>query len=73
MTIVDARSCTAIGAEAFKNCKNLEQISIPRNCTIDDSAFADCGTVFIFAPTGSDAEDYCRTSTNCVFIADNRK
>jgi len=61
--------CTAIGAGAFKNCANLEQISIPGNCTIGAGAFKDCGTVFIFAPKGSAAESYCRTSTNCVFIA----
>ena len=69
MTIVDARSCTAIGAEAFKGCTALKQIRITENCTIDGSAFDDCGMVFIFAPTGSKAESYCRTSTNCVFIA----
>ena len=72
MTIVDARSCTAIGAEAFKGCTALKQIRLPENCTIDGSAFDDCRTVFIFAPTGSDAERYCSTSTDCVFIAQDR-
>ena len=63
--------CTAIGAEAFKDCTNLEQISIPRNCAIGAGAFEGCGTVFIFAPSGSAAETYCSTSTNCVFIAED--
>ncbi len=64
--------CTAIGAGAFKDCANLEQISIPNSCTtIGAGAFDGCGTVFIFAPTGSEAESYCRTSTDCVFIAED--
>jgi len=71
MTIVDARSCTAIGAEAFKNCANLTQVRIPGNCTIGEGAFDGCGTVFIFAPSESAAESYCRISTNCVFIAED--
>ena len=69
MTIVDARSCTAIGAEAFKGCTALKQIRLTENCTIDGSAFDGCGTVYVFAYSGGTTETWCQGKDNIVFVS----
>ena len=69
MTIVDARSCTAIGAEAFKGCTALKQIRLTENCAIDDSAFEGCVTVYVFAYSGGTTETWCQGKANIVFVS----
>ena len=61
-------TCTSIGAYAFKSCKKLTQIRIPEKCTISDTAFVGCGTVYIFSHTGSSVEGYCQNHDNCIFV-----
>lgn len=70
MTIVDAHTCTEIGAEAFKSCTALRQIKLPKDCTIAADAFAGCGTVYVFAPAGGTTESWCRNRTGIVFVAE---
>ncbi len=69
MKSVDARFCTAIGAGAFKNCQGLQQICLPDNCAIDDSAFEGCGTVYVFAYSGGTTETWCRDKDDIVFVS----
>ena len=61
MTVVYiSDSCTSIGVGAFKNCKNLTQIRLPKNCAIDASAFAGCTSLTtVFAPAGGTTETWC--------------
>ena len=61
-------SCLSIGDFAFRDCENLEQIRIPENCTISDSAFDSCDAVDIFGTSGSEAESYCERHENCSFF-----
>ncbi|MBO4886650.1 MAG: hypothetical protein J5602_15180 [Clostridia bacterium] len=58
ITIVDAGVCAAIGANAFRGCAALMQIRLPKNCQIDDAAFAECGALTVFAPAGGSAEQW---------------
>ena len=52
-------SCTSIGANAFKDCVNLSQIRLPRDCDIDASAFEGCTSLaMVFAPEGGDTEQW---------------
>jgi hypothetical protein len=69
MKSVDAKYCTAIGAEAFKNCEGLQQIRLPENCTIDGNAFDGCGTVYVFAYSGGTTETWCQGKANIVFVS----
>ena len=62
MTVVDARNCKKIDAEAFKGT-GVKQIRLDKNCEIDDTAFASCGTVYVFAPAGGETERFCNTNT----------
>ncbi len=68
ITIVDAHSCSSIGAEAFRGCIGLAQIRLMQNCTIDATAFDGCGIVFVFAPAGGTTEAYCLEHDNCEFV-----
>jgi len=61
--------CELIGAYAFKNCVNLQQVMISGYCSIGENAFNGCQNVFIIAPKGSPAEDYCEKHANCQFVA----
>jgi hypothetical protein len=70
LTTVDAANCQTVGAEAFKDCTGLEQVRLPKDCQISDSAFDGCGTVFIFAPAGGSTELFCSGHDNCLFIAE---
>lgn len=40
--VIIPSSVTKIGRKAFFNCKNLEEVILPENITIDDTAFSDC-------------------------------
>lgn len=65
-----ARHCASIGAEAFRDCAGLTQIRLPQDCQIDGTAFAGCGTVYVFAPANGSAETSCSAIANCVFVAE---
>ncbi len=68
VTIVDAKTCTSIGANAFKDT-GLTQIRLPKSCAIDLHAFEGCGIVFVFAPAGGTTETYCQSHADrCVFV-----
>ena len=61
--------CTSIGAEAFKDCKDLVKIRIPASVeSIAPTAFENCGTVYVYGTAGSKAQEYCRGRENCVFV-----
>ena len=61
--------CISIGADAFLNCKNLTQIRLPKDCTIDPTAFNGCDTVYVFAPKGGSTEVFCDNNAgNCIFV-----
>ena len=70
ITVVDAGACAAIGVNAFKDCKALTQIRLPKECAIDPTAFEGCGTVTVFAPAGGSTETDCKAIENCEFIAE---
>jgi hypothetical protein len=61
-------TCTAIGANAFRDCTGLTQIRLPKNCTISDTAFTGCtGLIAVYAPAGGTTEAWC-TQANIPFI-----
>ena len=64
--------CTSIGASAFKDCADLVQIRLPKDCVIDDTAFAGCEGLEIFAPAGGTTEDWCAVN-NIRFFAEAAK
>ena len=72
ITSVDAQSCISIGAEAFSGCTGLTQIRVYPDCQIDSTAFTGCGTVFVFAPAGSNAEACCEGLTNVLFVEESQ-
>ncbi len=64
-------SCTYIGNEAFKNCKSLTQIRLPKNCTISTSAFEGCtGLTAIFAQAGGTTESWCQNHPDIAFTTE---
>ena len=69
LRIVDARSCTAIGANVFTGT-GLSQIRLPKDCLIDTGAFSGCWRVFVFAEAGGMTEAYCSdpAHANCTFV-----
>ena len=69
ITLVDAKNCAHIGANAFEDCLNLSEIRLPGNCTIDGSAFIGCGTVYVFAPAGGTTQTFCGTRPYLIFVA----
>ena len=71
MTVVDAHACTFIGKDAFKDCTELKQIKLPKDCAIDPDAFSGCGTVYVFAPAGGNTEAYCGNHGNLIFVEEN--
>ena len=62
MTVVDASGCTAIGAEAFKDCTGLTQIRLPKDCDIGTGAFSGCGKIQVYAPAGGTTETWCEAN-----------
>ncbi len=68
MTVVDARNCTKIGAEAFKGT-GLKQIKLPYNCEIHTDAFKNLEIVYVFAPAGGKTETFCNTHDNVELVS----
>ncbi len=71
MSAVDAKNCVSIGSRAFKG-SGLTRIKLPKDCSIDDDAFEDCGKVYVFAPAGGSTEAYCAGKTGMVFVAEEQ-
>jgi hypothetical protein len=69
MKAVDARTCTAIGKDAFKGT-GLTRIKLPQECDINDAAFDQDGSIYVYAPSGGKTEAYCAGHDNLVFIAE---
>ena len=67
ITAVDARHCSSIGRDAFKDT-GLTQILLPKDCTIDSDAFAGCEKVYVYAPAGGETQTACSQIANCVFV-----
>ena len=69
MTAVEiSGDCEYIGAEAFKNCKNLTRIYVPEYCQLGENVFEGCVLVYVFGTEDSPAQDYCDEYENCVFV-----
>ena len=52
----------SIGSRAFANCKNLQQIIIPKSVVeISENAFEGCNDVVIVGASGSYAETYAES------------
>ena len=63
--------CTSIGAGAFRNCKNLTQVRLPKNCRIENNAFDGCTALStLFAPAGGTTETWCRNFQGAVYTAE---
>ena len=62
--------CAIIGDYAFRNCPNLTQIEIPKDCQLGKDVFDGCGLVYVYSESGSYAETYCSASghENCRFV-----
>jgi hypothetical protein len=72
-SVVDVpASCTSIGDHAFRNCPNLTQIRIPENCALGVDVFDGCTQVYVYGTDVSDAEAYCSTHANCVFVEEGQ-
>ena len=52
--------CERIGKEAFKDCRNLERILIPADCTVGEDAFIGCDWVLVYGAENSSAWAYCQ-------------
>ncbi len=63
-------TCTGIGARTFINSTSLKQIRIPAGCAVGEDAFEGCSSVQIFGTAGSPAEEYCKSHSNCTFVAE---
>ena len=61
-------NCTSISSYAFKNCTSLTRIRIPATCALGTDVFDGCTKVYIYGTTGSQAESYCSSHSNCVFV-----
>ena len=70
MTVMDAHTCTFIGKDAFKDCTELKQIKLPKDCAIHDAAFDD-QKIYVFAPAGGTTEAYCASRENLIFVAED--
>ena len=62
-------TCLSIGAYAFRNSA-VQKIRIPAECTIATTAFDGCESVRIFGTAGSNAEAFCKTHDNCIFVVE---
>ena len=65
-------SCGSIGAYAFRDCVNLQQIRIPSTCALGEDVFDGCGYVCIFGAENSPAYTYCQNHDNCRFVKDTQ-
>lgn len=68
MSVVDARNCTKIDAEAFKGT-GVKQILLDKDCEIDENGFSGCGTAYVFAPDGGKTKTFCDTHEGIEFVA----
>ena len=59
--------CANISDYAFRN-SSVQQIRIPVNCTLGTGVFDGCNKVFLFSASGSPAEAYCISHSNCIFV-----
>ena len=50
--------CTRIGEGAFQDSGNLRKIRLPKNCEIDNTAFAGCHDITFYAPAGGTTETW---------------
>ena len=51
----------SIEAGCFWHCERLAEVHVPASCTeIEEYAFLDCTHLTIFAPEGSEAEQYAK-------------
>ena len=64
--------CASIGDYAFRDCGHLTQIRIPADCQLGADVFDGCGMVLVYSAAGSDAERYCQSHDNCVFVAEGQ-
>ena len=62
--------CLSLGAGAFRACPNLTQVRVPGSCALEGDVFDGCRLVLVYGEAGSDAEQYCETHANCVFVAE---
>ena len=53
-------TCTVIGANAFKDCTQLEKVRLPQDCEIDDTVFNGCKDPAVYAPAGGSTEKWCK-------------
>ena len=60
-------TCVSVGKYAFKDCRNLFLIRLPKNCAIDENAFSGI-QVFVKAQAGGTTEAYCNAHDNVGFI-----
>ena len=68
-SVVDVPAyCVSIGDHAFRGCPNLTQIRIPACCELGADVFDGCTMVYIFGSRDSDAEAYCQSHDNCMFV-----
>ena len=67
-TVYVPDTCVSVGEYAFRGCRSLYLIRLPKNCEISEHAFSDEETVFVLAPAGGTTETHCRASDNLVFL-----
>lgn len=60
--------CLAIENNAFSNNKSLTHIRVPDGCTVAENAFDENNNYFMYGNTGSYAEEFCESQSNCTFI-----
>ena len=65
-------NCASIGDYAFRDCGQLTMIRIPAGCGLGTGVFDGCAMVYVFGTPGSDAENYCQTHNNCVFVEEGQ-
>ena len=67
LSVVDARSCTSIGADAFKGT-GLTQIRLSKDCQISGTAFNGDALIYVYAPAGGLTEACCDNHGNLIFV-----
>ena len=64
--------CASVGGRAFKDCRSLIHIRIPAGCALGADVFEGCGRVFVYSAAGSEAEAYCLSHSNCLFVKEGQ-
>ena len=63
-------TCTSVGADAFKDCAELTQIRLPKDCAIGDGAFSGCASLIaVYAPADGTTQAWC-AQAEILFIAE---